>query len=238
VKPPAPSFDDRRQRWGFAGPDGTFAIEARYADVQPFHEGVAWVQTHAMPNWALIDQSGRTLIGPAAGYRAVASFSDGLAWVSPEETIRWIAIDPANRVRVSAGFDDVRPFRVGAAAVCRDGRWGAVDTEGRIVVPFQFDGFATPLHDGRYIDGFSDDGLAVVSVDGRKGVVDRTGRLVVRPAYPTLVIHPVAFLFVNDAHLWGALDRGGQMLVEPVYPSRAEVDAELENLLTDARPLI
>ena len=45
------------------------------------------------------------------------------------------------------------------------------------MVPFAFDGFATALTDGRYVDGFTDEGLAIVDAGGRKGVIDRTGRV-------------------------------------------------------------
>ena len=94
-------------------------------------------------------------------------------------------------------------------AAVRRGGWGAVDKAGRVVVPFQFDGFATALTDGRYIDGFTDEGLAIVDVGGRKGVVDRTGPGDRPAGAPGLVIHPVAFLIGGPNGRWGALDRRG-----------------------------
>ncbi len=120
----------------------------------------------------------------------------------------------------------------------RGGRWGAVDGVGRVIVPFTFEQFATALSDGRYIDGFSDEGLAVVQTGGRKGVVDRTGRMLVEPAFPSLVIHPVAFLITDDAGRWGALDRKGRMLIDPTHPSRVSVTMEIDRLLADARPVL
>ena len=63
----------------------------------------------------------------------------------------------------------------------------------------------------------------MVEVGGRKGVVDRTGRVLVAPAYPALVIHPVAFLIADDDGRWGALDREGEPLIDPVHPSRVAV---------------
>src|SRR5262249_9217775 len=158
----------------------------------------------------LIDDSGHTLIAPSAGYLGVGSFSDGLAWVSRDGTTRWIAIDKANTVLISTGYDDVRPFRRGLAAVRRARRWGAVDGVGPVGVPFRSDGFAAGLHGGRYIAGFSDEGLAVVSLGSRKGVVDRSGRVIVPPIHHVLMIHPVAFLVADDTQRWGALDRRGR----------------------------
>nr|BFE75438.1 hypothetical protein GCM10020092_087390 [Actinoplanes digitatis] len=56
----------------------------------------------------------------------------------------WFAVDWHNRVIVPGGFDDVRPFRQGLAAVRRGG-WGAIDRHGRIVVQPKFRRFATEL---------------------------------------------------------------------------------------------
>lgn len=77
-----------------------------------------------------------------------------------------------------------------------------------------------------------------MEVAGRKGVIDRTGRVLVPLAYPTVVIHPVAFLFTDASQRWGAVGRNGQPLVQPVHPSRKAVNDELESLLSDARPML
>jgi tetratricopeptide (TPR) repeat protein len=237
-KAPSPAFDEQTQRWGYIEPDGNFVIGPGYLDVQPFRDGVAWVQRQGSQTWELIDDSGRVVIEPSAGYIGVGSFSDGLAWVSHDGTTRWIAIDKNNTVLISTGFDDVRPFRRGVAAVRRGEHWGAVDGVGRIVVQFQYDGFATALLDGRYIDGFSDEGLAVVSLDGRKGVVDRSGRVLVPPVHHTIMIHPVAFLIVDDSQRWGALDRRGRAIIQATFPSRVGVTDEIDRLLADTRPVM
>jgi hypothetical protein len=237
-KAPSPAFDEQTQRWGYIESDGSFVIGPGYLDVQPFRDGVAWVHRQGAQNWELIDDTGRVLIDPAQGYIGVGSFSDGVAWVSRDGTTRWIAIDKNNAVLISTGYDDVRPFRRGVAAVRRGEHWGAVDGIGRVVVQFQYDGFATSLLDGRYIDGFSDEGLAVISLDGRKGVVDRSGRVVVPPVHHTIMIHPVAFLFVDDSQRWGALDRRGRTIIQPTFASRTGVTDEIDRLLADTRPVM
>jgi tetratricopeptide (TPR) repeat protein len=237
-KSPTPAYDERTQRWGYVNEIGTFVIVPNYVDAQPFRDGVAWVQRPGSQSWELIGEGGHLLIEPGAGYVGVSSFSDGLAWVSRDGTTQWIAVDKGNKVLVPSGYDDVRPFRRGIAAVQRGGRWGAVDRAGRMVVQLRYDGFATALHDGRYIDGFNDEGLAVVLQGGRRGIVDRHGRVLVAPAHPILVIHPVAFLFADATQRWGALDRHGRALIPPTYPSRNTVSDELDRLLADTRPVL
>ena len=238
LKPPVPTFEERYDRWGYRAEDGSWPIAPQFADVQPFRDGVAWVRPVGIETWGLIAEDGRLLIDPRAGYLGVASFSDDVAWVSRDGQGGWFAIDKTNRVVIQSAFDDVRPFRRGIAVVRQHGRWGAVEKNGRLALQFAFDAFATGLADGRYVDGFTDEGLAIVEVGGRKGVIDRTGRVLVQIAYPTLVIHPVAFLFTDPAHRWGAIGRDGQPLIDPVHPSRQAVANDLEQLLSDTRPLL
>ena len=135
----------------------------------------------------------------------------------------WVAVDRDNRVVIPNGFDDVRPFRRGVAAV-RLGGWGAVDKAGRTVVPTQYTAFATALTDGRYVDGFTDEGLAVVDAGGRQGVVGRTRRVVRAPPLAAQVIPPVAVR--------------GDALIDPVHPSRADVMDEIDRLLADTKPVL
>jgi tetratricopeptide (TPR) repeat protein len=235
--PPTPAFDERAGAWGYADREGTLVIRPAYADVQPFRDSVAWVRRPERETWELIDETGQLMIDAGAGWYGVGSFAEGLAWVSRDGTGGWVAIDKTNRVVISTGFDDVRPFRRGAAPVRRGG-WGAVDPAGRVLVPFQYTAYATAMTDGRYIDGFTDEGLAIVDAAGRKGVVDRTGRVVVAPAHPNLVIHPVAFLVSSPAGRWGALDRRGRPLIEPTLPSRLAVMEEIDRLLADTKPVL
>lgn len=237
-QPPTPTFEPQYDRWGFQYPDGSWPIGPQFADVQPFRDGVAWVRPVGIETWGLIAEDGRLLIDPRAGYLGVGSFSDGLAWVSRDGLAGWFAIDKNNRMIIQSAFDDVRPFRRGISIIRQRGKWGAVEKNGRLAVQFAFDAFATGLADGRYVEGFTDEGLAIVEVGGRKGVIDRTGRVLVPIAYPTIVIHPVAFLFTDPHHRWGAIARNGQPLVNPVHTSRKAVTDEIERLLADTRPML
>ncbi|MET8906909.1 WG repeat-containing protein [Micromonospora sp. NPDC004551] len=235
---PVPTFDEDQELWGYADAEGELVIAHRYAEVQPFREGLAWVRRPEASRWALIDTTGAALIEANNGYRAVGSFSEGLAWVSMDGKGRWMAVDPTNIVKIPPGYEDVRPFRGGLAAVRQNGGWGAVDRTGQVVVPTRYHGLTTALADGRQVDGFTEDGLAGVELAGRRGVVDRTGRVVVTPAYPVLVVHPVAFLVADESGRWGALDRRGDPLIDPVHPDRAGVVAEIDRLLADASPVL
>ncbi|TWG23746.1 WG repeat protein [Actinoplanes teichomyceticus] len=229
---PTPLRDDGTGLWGYAA-----AVEPRYAEVQPFSEGMAWVRRPDAPAWELIGPSGAVLIGADSGYLAVGRFAEGLAWVSRDAEGGWFAIDRTDRIIAPGGFDDVRPFRSGLALVRRGG-WGAVDRHGRIAVQPRYRLFATELSNGGPVDGFTGEGLAVVDAGTGLGVVDRTGQPVVPPVHRAVVIHPSAFLIADEAGRWGALDRDGEPLVETRYVERADAIAHVERLRPQVRPVL
>ncbi|MEV0901576.1 WG repeat-containing protein [Actinoplanes sp. NPDC049802] len=228
---PVPLLDDGAGLWGYAA-----AVEPRYAEAQPFSEGVAWVRRPDSYAWELIDQTGELVIPAAHGYLTVGRFAEGLAWVSRGDDTGWFAIDRQNRLVVApAGFEDARPFRRGLAVIRQAGVWGAVDRHGRIAVRPRFRRFVTVLHVGGPVDGFTDEGLAVVDAGDRFGVLDRTGQLVLPAVHAAVVIHPSAFLVRDAAGLWGALDRQGEPLVDMGHRDPASV---VELLPDEARPVL
>ncbi|GGJ84822.1 hypothetical protein GCM10010123_13080 [Pilimelia anulata] len=185
--------------------------------------------------WGYADAAGRPLL-PAA-FRQAQPFGDGMAWVQPDDSGGWQLIDATGTPRTPALYEDVRPFRHGVAAVRREG-WGAIDIAGRVVVPLRYRGFTTALADGRYLDGFSEEGLAVVDTGDRRGVLDRTGRQLVEPRYRSVVIHPLAFLIVDGRGRWGALDRRGRPLITPTHSDRRALDAALGRRLRVDAPVL
>ena len=232
TEPPRPIRDERSGLWGFVG-----AVPPRYAQAQPFADGLAWVRRPETPAWELIDLAGRTVIDASAGYLAAERFAEGLAWVSRDEAGGWYAIDQHNRLIIPGGFDDAKAFHHGLALVKRGG-WGVIDRHGRLVVQPRYRGFVTPLVSGGPIEGFTDEGLAVVDAGETFGVVDRTGKLIVPAEHAAVVIHPTAFLIADQYGLWGALSRSGESLVERKYKEQADVLDQIDRLRSDGRPVL
>lgn len=108
-----------------------------------------------------------------------------------------------NSVKADA-YDDVKPFSEDKAAVKKDGHWGFVDKEGKIVIPIRLDdcnsffsglapvcvkgkwGYMT--HSGKLeiplrYDSASCivDGRAIVGVNGKKGLINRKGEIIYPP---------------------------------------------------------
>ncbi|MGH3645881.1 MAG: WG repeat-containing protein [Micromonosporaceae bacterium] len=252
--PPRLRFHEVFRRYGYADADGNGVISPTYHEAYPFAGGVAWVKPDASSTWSAIDTGGEVLIS-GSDYQSVGPFHEGLAWVVSDPVIGWYAIDPHGIVVVPpAGYTDARPFHAGLAAVCRNSAWGAVDRDGREVVPMEYAAFRTAASDASYLAGFTSEGLAVVERDGLLGVINRNADVMVPPVFQQVEIHPVGFLVVpptknpdytdpfrstvDIADGWGAMDRGGELVVEAVHPNRAEVLEQLDKLLRDTEPIL
>ena len=107
-------------------------------------------------------------------------------------------------------LDYASRFSEGLCAVKRraDGKEGYIDRQGRVVIPFQYDG----------ADWFAD-GRAWVRVGDAQGLIDRHGRWVVEPGtYQDLApFSEGRCAFSPGGGLWGFLDRDGKVVIPPVF---------------------
>lgn len=247
--------DSSSGRWSYQHPNGGTLIGPLFDEARPFSDGKAWVRRAGALGWEVIDQSGERL-SRLVRCRQVEPFGEGLAWVQPDDAPDgWLAVTAAGELAVEpGGYLQPHPFRHGVSVVRRGDVWGAVDAHGLVAVSFDYDAFCTATADGRYVTGFTGEGLAVIDRIGRCGVVDTAGRELVPACYADVQIHPVCFLVrlddavyphPSDEHrvpgepgTWGALDRQARLLIEPRHLTRTAVLAELESRLRAGRPVL
>lgn len=123
------------------------------------------------------DETGRMVL-PAI-YEAVGRFGpEGLALVTLEG--RKGFIDRAGHFTAAGDYDQIWDFRAGLARVRKGDKFGAIDREGKLVIPLRFG----------FLGDFTAVGLAPASEDGwlmregaHYGFVDRSGRFVIAPVY-------------------------------------------------------
>lgn len=85
-------------------------------------------------------------------------------------------------------------------------RWGYIDREGELVIPFQFES----------ADPFSE-GLASVTKEGRQGAIDRTGHWVIPSTFDALGPFEDGIAYAIQDDKWGCVDRSGQFVLAPVF---------------------
>ena len=82
-------------------------------------------------------------------------------------------INPKEKKIGKLTFDGAKAFtKDGYAAVCRDGKWGYIDTEGELVIDYTYED----------AESFQN-GLAAVFTDGKWGYIDTEGNLIITPRF-------------------------------------------------------
>ena len=72
------------------------------------------------------------------------------------------------------GFIDDYHFQSGVAKFHQNGKYGFIDTTGKVVIEPQYDHVWEDFYKNNY---------AIVEINGKYGVIDKTGKFVIEPKY-------------------------------------------------------
>ncbi len=169
---------------GYIDRDGNIVIAAQFDDARPFSEGVAWVLDGK--KWGLIDRTGKYLIEPRFQFEPAWDFSEGLC---PVWQGNW-SLDESV------------------------GRFGYIDTTGKMVIPAQFRGA-----------GAFSEGMAPIVKGSKLGFIDRAGEISIEPQFEwgsmspqtRLPIFADGLAAVSVRGRLGFINKAGQITIEPRF---------------------
>lgn len=181
-KSAGPLASDRNlNAWGFINEQGHLVIPPRFYTANNFKDGIASVDSwnsKLQPNAqksGFIKKDG-TLIGNQY-FECAWPFENGFGIVNRDKSgsasDEWGFID-ADGKQIWGDYCWVHAFAEGLAAVqTRSGKWGYINTQGRIVIPANFE----------FVQEQFSDGIAFVRVDGLYGYIDTTGKFLIPPTF-------------------------------------------------------
>lgn len=147
--------------------NGRELTQTRFDWAEPFRDGVARVGVNLKHRY--LKKDGQLLPG---AYDAAYDFSDGYGLVYSDGKYRFIDQN-GNHAFNQLSFIIAKPFSGGLAPVMgNNGKWGYIDTSGKLVIPHQYDmafGFAAKI--------------APVRLSQKYGYIDRTGKWVIEPSF-------------------------------------------------------
>ena len=199
-------------------------VEPIYEEAWPFQDGIAWVETKKFRLWTLIDQKGNVIKSDIDAVR-IMPYTDDRALVLESERggknltlserlfdVRYGSfLDKAGNI-VASGYEDAKDFSSGLAAVQKNDKYGFIDTEGNLAIPFQYE----------WAGGFVGD-LGGVGKDGKYGFINKKGETVVNFVFdiPSLDVPPYyprhKLQAVKKGCMRGLFNERGEWVAEPKY---------------------
>lgn len=126
-------------KFGYLDEKGEEATEFKWDNITGFNQiGAA----ESDGKWALIDSKGKEKTEYI--YEEVAADEYGIVCYQGRVFVKvdgkYKLINKKGKAISDDKFDDVKPFtETGYAAVCKDNKWGFVDTDGKLVIDYQYD---------------------------------------------------------------------------------------------------
>ena len=178
---------------------------AKFPDSYHFDSGYATVQHHG--RFGVIDKKGKIII-PII-WKWAGTFMSGLSMVQsigPDSRTGFMNV--ANQLVIPLKYENCTlGFKDGIAGVKLNGKWGYIDPNDRIILPFIYDEVKIFYND-----------LGIVKQKNKYGVVDKNGNLIIPVKYSWITQLTSEKMFVVELKdKWGAFDEKGGIITEPIY---------------------
>ncbi len=156
--------------------------------------------------FGLIDATGNYIVRPK--FIDINNFDEnGLAIVRyGTDRVRYGILNTSgDLITGSGGYNDIRPYAEGRAAVKVKDKYGYIDTNGKLVVPADYARVSTFV-----------EGRAAVQINGECGYIDRNGNIIVDLAYSKcLAFNSGRAVVYKGYRRAGLLDNAGDAIIQP-----------------------
>lgn len=195
-------------KWGFIDTDGNIVLEPKWKSAENFFNGYA-VVSNGSAYW-YIDKAGNNAFDQTWDY--CGNYIDGIAIVRLAKD-QYCLINTKGE-QISDVYDRISGISEGYARVCKNEKWGYIDSTGTLISEPQWD--AVPY---RYVDEYCDfrNGFARVIKDGKYGIIDTTGRIIVSPEWESVGGFYDGLSYVSRNGKYGFVNTAGDIVVEPIW---------------------
>ncbi|MBL6445170.1 WG repeat-containing protein [Fulvivirga sp. 29W222] len=202
-------------------------------NVPPVTDEIGWIPYIMNGSKGYVDQEGHMLLEIDSGYTDIYYFSDERA------VVRKKAIKPDNTgpfpgeifgvitkegKEIINGYSFMTPFTHGMAACLSDNKYGYINTDGDVKVPFEYD----------EVEFFYRNGLAPVVKTGKYGLVNTEGKEIVEPAFDELEsIRNGDHYIARIANEYGVLTKHGTLVLPVKYQDIRGFQGVQYNFISD-----
>jgi WG containing repeat len=228
--------------WGFADTNCAFVVPPVYSSIGQFYESLALVTKNGQTYF--MNDSGKLM--NTKGYLQGTHFCEGMAFVMDADS-QFICISNSMKELfiLDPVIDRVETYSSGLAAVCKNGKYGFMDKNGKVVIDFIFDAVSSFSEDvaavaitidsvlsWKYIDKSGNPVSAKTYADalpfhqGRAAVhlgdtwnwINKSGEVMINADFDECRSFYNGFAAFRKGENWGILSISGKEVLEPSYP--------------------
>jgi hypothetical protein len=134
-------------------------------------------------------------------------------------------INAEGKTVIQPSFEDARPFREGLASVQLNEKWGAIDTDGKLAIPF--------VHTVGL--DFSN-GVAQFENGSLRGLLARDGTVVLQPKYCSISrFRSDGIAYVSDGNHYGFINVRGEQVIPLFFDDAREFSDGVAPVLVNGR---
>lgn len=228
--------------WGYVNQDGKYVINPQFEQAFAFVNGLALVKT-TEGKYGYVDEKGTFVI--KAIYKSATQFSEGFAAVVKDgQHIEFIDQKGSSVFMLPVEVEEAGVFSEGLALVKSDGKYGFIDTKGKVVIACQFE-LAGDFSEGlsaiqqkekdKYLYGYINkegktvihpqfenawkfsDGKALVKVKDKYGFIDKDGKIDITPQFDDAGFFEQGLALAKQGELWGYINKEGKFEINPQF---------------------
>lgn len=235
-------------KFGFIDTTGSFIIPAVYEGLEEFSDGLALAEKEGLSGY--INKAGTVSV--LFMYDDGEPFKNGRAIVKKGKD--FFLIDRTGTL-ITGNYDQISDFNEGLAVVKYNGKYGAIDKNGKTEIPLQYtrlgdfsEGYSFAQKNERfgYVDKKGDPvipflyewaesfkySLARVKYNSKFGLINKRGEFVLQPVYDRIEPQEKGVYIVYKNNQYGFADSTGCLLSDVIY---INPENEKNSDLTDGR---
>jgi hypothetical protein len=199
---------------GFINRQGKYVVPPQFTRGEDFSEGLAAVEING--KWGYVDRSGAMEIAPR--FDTAHSFHGGFSLVEISNVRRGWINKTGEFLPMPDEVEDFGMLSEGLIAVKIQGKWGFIDTSGKLVIPAQFDPNIDEYHDDNYRgEGAFSCGLAPIKLKGKWGYINHRGDPVIQPQFERAEPFDQDVAAVSIGGKWGYVRPNGEAIISPRF---------------------
>lgn len=227
--------------WGYADEHGRKVIPCKYRVANPFDKNERAIVSDGERDY-LITTSGRIIAKNS--YKRVTEYDEekGLYLINGGRCAN--IMDKNGKCLLKGKYDRLSDSILDADdyfSACKDGKYGVIDIDENVIVPFDYDerifGYCDSLSTFKYgkegvinINNevlvpfvydmiMSDDSFYDVRENGKYGVADKDMNIIIPVVYESVEVEDDKFVRVRQGQCYGILDMNGNELLSPIFLS-------------------